>query len=346
MHAIDTSNQRANIVYVGATPWHKLGTKFTGDENLEEWRTAAGMQWQAEAEPLYYRARGATGNRVLVEAKSHKALIRSDTQNVLGIVGRDYKVVQPEKVLEFFRDIAFASDRRFAMETAGCLFDGRRVWALARSLGEIRIKGQDVLLPYLLFGTSYDGSTSTFATYITVRVVCHNTLSASVGMGGERAMVRITHAQQYDEHAVKTSLASVLAGEAAAFRAFEKTADQLADTRVTEKQAFEYFARLYGPKPEEGKDWDSITLGDFTKQQKATVAELLDLWRNGPGAQMRSAKDTAWGLVNAVTHLEDHGRTGQRVGPTTANRRLASAQFGAGARRKRDAVDAALAIAA
>jgi phage/plasmid-like protein (TIGR03299 family) len=332
------SHQVEKIVYVGETPWHQLGTKFVGGESFEQWILAAGFGWDAIARPLSYQATNALGEQVAVNLASHKVLVRSDLQTELGVVGKDYKIVQPKQIMEFFRDIAFASGSRYTMETAGVLSDGKRIWALARTQNVIRVRGQDVILPYLLLGTTFDGKGSTFADYTSVRVVCNNTLTMSVGSHGERANVRIPHTSVFDEGAVKKALGLIEAAEDGAVANFEQTADVLAGRAVDDKEMFNYFAALYGPKREEGQSVADLKVSDFTDSHKATINELIALFKNGPGSHLVSAEGTAWGLVNAVTRFEDRRR------PTLKG--LASSQFGAGAHRKVDAVGAALALAA
>lgn len=334
MHAVQ------QMVYVGETPWHKLGTRFVGNENFDEWVVAAGFGWDAQTKPLFFNADHATlpGTTVPVALKSHKLLVRSDTQLELGVVGKDYKVVQPKQVMEFFRDIAFSSNSRYKMETAGCLFDGKRVWALARTQNEIRIQGQDVILPYLLLGTGFDGSISTFASYTSVRVVCHNTLSMAIGTNGLKADIRIPHSSTFDENSIKSALGLIEGAEEAAMKNFEETANTLAGRKVDDRDMFSFFAKLYGPKPKEGQSYKDVTVGEYTDGQKANINELIQLFKSGPGATFRSSESTAWGLVNAVTHYEDRKRDNVRG--------LASSQFGAGLKRKKEAVNDALALAA
>jgi phage/plasmid-like protein (TIGR03299 family) len=332
------TNRRANMVYVGATPWHSLGTRFAGNENFDEWRVAAGFAWEATPQPLTYP--GADGNPVSLD--SHKVLLRSDVQSVLGVVGKDYKVVQPAKVIEFFRDIAFASDSRYTMETAGCLFDGRRIWALARTAQEMRIGGTDVVKPYILLGTSFDGSMATFASYTSVRVVCHNTLTMAVGLKGTNADIRIPHSQTFDEKGVKVALGVIESGEDAAIENFEEMATILSKRRVNTKDAFTYFATLYGPELEEGQKATTLKLEDFSKTQERHVSGLHELFLRGPGAQLKSAKSTAWGLLNAVTNYEDFGRWRTKK----MERIVSSSQFGNGAQRKKTAAELAIKLAA
>jgi phage/plasmid-like protein (TIGR03299 family) len=327
------------MAYVGETPWHGLGTQFAGNESIDEWAVAAGFGWDAIATPLKYAAKNALGESVDVALKSHRLLVRSDTQTELGVVSKDYKVVQPKRVIEFFRDIAFSSNSRYKMETAGVLFDGKRVWALAKTSEVIRVMGTDVIKPYILLGTSYDGSTATFATYTSTRVVCNNTLSMAVGPNGERANIRISHLSTFDEAAVKAALGLIENAEGVVLHNFEETATQLAVRKVDDKEMFNYFAKLYGPAVPEGKTVKDLTIGEFTEGQKRSINDLIALFKVGPGANLRSAEGTSWGLVNAVTRFED-ARAGLN------EKRFASVQFGAGAARKRAAVNEALALAA
>lgn len=339
-HLIDLSNNRENMAYVGNTPWHRLGTKLTGDESFDEWRVAAGFAWDAEKKDLTYMAQHAAGHEVPVILPSHKALVRSDTGMVLSVVGKDYKIVQPRDVLEFFREIAFQSNGRYEMETAGCLSDGKRIWALAKIKDEMSVGGVDIIKPYILFGTSFDLTSSTFASYTTVRVVCNNTLQAAVGAHAKNADVRITHAQTYDEDSVKRALGLLEDAEEDAFGNFMTTANELVKRDVNDTEMFSYFANLYGPKREEGQSVEDLKVSDFTTNQKRNIDQLIRLFKGGPGSNLPTANGTAWGLVNSVTHFEDFSRGKNDM------KRLQSSAFGMGRRNKVKAVDTALALCA
>lgn len=54
MHEIDFSNKRANMAYVGETPWHGLGSLLPADADIETWRQAAGLAWDVEEMPVLY----------------------------------------------------------------------------------------------------------------------------------------------------------------------------------------------------------------------------------------------------------------------------------------------------
>jgi len=61
----------------------------------------------------------------------------------------------------------------------------------------------------------------------------------------------------------------------------------------------------------------------------------------GLGAELASAKGTAWGLVNSITQFVDREKRAR-----SPDHRLDSALFGAGAALKQRALDHALALVA
>lgn len=118
------ANGVAEMAYVGVTPWHGLGQILMPDSTIEEWRIAAGLNWTIERSPVKFM------NGTLHDWNEHQVLYRSDTNAPLSIVSNRYHIVQPEAVLEFFRDLV--ADAGFQIETAGTLKGGKRIWALAR----------------------------------------------------------------------------------------------------------------------------------------------------------------------------------------------------------------------
>ena len=91
-HEIDMSNARENMVYVGDTPWHRLGTSFEGNEDFDQWRIAAGFDWEATERALFYKR--SAGQFIDVPLPSHKALVRSDTGTVLGVVAFFFPLIR------------------------------------------------------------------------------------------------------------------------------------------------------------------------------------------------------------------------------------------------------------
>lgn len=323
-HMIDMSNGRANMAYVGDKPWHGLGSELEAGADLDQWRVAAGLDWTAELQDLYFRSR----TDQLVKKADSKIVYRSDTAAELGICSDRYKVVQPAEVMEFFRDLTEANN--MSMETAGCLEGGKRIWALAATGDEFRLMGQDAVKGYVLLATSFDGSMATQALFTSVRVVCHNTLSVAVGESGKSA-VRVPHNTSFDGHKVRLEMGLVHEG----WNTFATGAEAMAEKKVSAREQIDYVLALMSTDAEL-KDPDSMS-----SRKRNIIADIVSRAQGRAiGSQYRAAQGTVWGLLNAVTEYVDHSQG------NSAETRFKSAQFGQGADLKTRAFVNALKLVA
>ena len=124
-----------------------------------------------------------------------------------------------------------------SLETAGVLSYGRRVWGLARVNDGAEIIGGDVVRPYVLLGTSYDGTMATVAKFTSVRVVCHNTITAALGSG---EAVRVLHSERFDADRVRQDLGIV----AGAWDRFLIQSRQLAGQSLSTEEADQFVRAL------------------------------------------------------------------------------------------------------
>ena len=327
-HQIDESNNRANMAYVGKVPWHGLGQQIDANSTIEEWKIAAGLDWHIQKRPIFYGVENADGSREPHVIPDRFAHVRSDTQAHLGIGSSRFQLMQPGDTLEFYRDLVDGS--RFTIETAGALNGGAKLWALARCNLDLTIGGRDVVKPYLLLATANDGTMSTVADFTSVRVVCNNTLSMAVGHNGNRASIKVPHSRQFDADSVKAEL-GLIDGRLETFAA---DADALAAQKISDEQAINYFISLYAKTDDQNNVTNERTL-------KAVTGKLMHAYRNGPGAELETARGTAWGAVNAVTNFTDFAMQAR-----SQENRFSSSQFGIGAQLKARAFDAALELVA
>lgn len=326
-HLIDMTAGRANMAYVGATPWHGLGQQLSQGASIDQWRVEAGLDWHVGRAQVAFKPEG---KGVFVKGES-EVLYRDDTFAQLGIVSDRYKVVQPAEVLEFFRDIVGTGG--LELETAGSLDGGRKVWAMAKTGDYMSLMGQDRVEGYLLLSTSFDGSMATRAMFTSVRVVCNNTLS--IATADRKAGVSVPHSAEFDATGAKIELGLLHN----AWGDFQDKAQALAERRLSQKEAMDLLVSICEPKAYaaslKGEDMNLST------KRKNQIMTMFDLYQAaGMGSQLRAAQGTAWGLVNAVTEWVDH-QAGHSV-----NNRFRSAQFGPGAQLKSDAFTLALAKAA
>lgn len=338
-HAINIrTNGKAEMAYIGQTPWHGLGQQVTEGASIGVWAHEAGMDWQAlDGVPeVHGPINGEADNGYdMVAFSDFKGLYRSDTLAPLSIVSQRYQVVQPRDVLEFFRDLTEGGG--WHIHTAGVLHGGRKLWAMASNgqgadILRSRKRGaqRDTINQNLLLATSLDGSMKTTCALTAVRVVCANTLALALQDNGEK--VQISHRTQFDAQAIKRALGV----SQESFEAFMQSAREMAETPIALDESLEVLRRIFGvftPAAETSQAW----LGDLSAVLKGSKPEAeatkdshsvyrcLELAQGaGRGADMITAKGTRWGLFNAVTQHVDHemGRT-----PDT---RLDSAWFGRG----------------
>ena len=282
-------NGKAEMAYVGAKPWHNLGQELAAGADLETWKEAAGMDWNILSGPVKFNSDGLF--------PAYNVLYRSDDHAPLSIVSSKYKVVQPGEVLEFFKNLT--TDYGFQLETAGVLFNGQKYWALARTGETAKIAKKDEMRGYVLLATSCDGSLKTTARHTSIRVVCNNTLELSARNRGSE--VKVSHSSVFKAETVQTELGILEGG----WNGFIESAQELAKVKITDKQAVDFVIKLMGDpsKPVEG-------------QSRITdISKVLQLYKGqGRGADMVSANDTAWGIVNAVTEWGDYhkGKDQQR----------------------------------
>ena len=326
------------MAYVGQTPWHLLGNVLPKKQPIDVWAQAAGMQWHIRETPVRYMA--TDDNSALygeaMEFPDQKVLYRSDTKAPLSVVSGRYQVVQPQEVLEFYRDLSEVAG--FELETAGVLKAGRRFWALARTGKSACLKGNDVVHSYLLLATSCDGTLATMAIPTSVRVVCNNTLAialqgANAGTGA--GSIKVPHSTSFDAQAVKRQL-GIAVGQWDSFMYRMKT---LAERKVKTHEAMNYFLKVICQTDQQGEGGGSGVPGLANERALMKVQTLFE--GHGRGAELQAAKDTAWGLLSAVTEFVDHEKQAR-----SQDNRLDSAWFGQGAALKQRALEHALQLVA
>ena len=330
------------MAYTGLTPWHGLGSQLPEKQPLEVWAQAAGMDWQIKESPVHFSIDNVHNASMFGSFDEQKVLYRSDTNTALSVVSNRYQVVQPMEVLEFYRDLT--EQAGFELETAGVLKGGRKFWALARTGKSTVLKGNDLVNGYVLLATSCDGSLATIAMPTTVRVVCNNTLSIAVN-GAEQA-VKVSHRSNFDADAVKRRLGIAVSQ----WDQFMYEMKVLSERKVNVKEANRYFETLLS-----SNQADAAPVIGSKSHLKLLNAQSESVMPNeraykklqamyggqGRGAELTAAKDTAWGLLCAVTEFVDHERQAR-----SSENRLDSAWFGNGAQMKQKALEQALQLVA
>jgi len=312
----------AEMAFVGETPWHELGQQLDQNADMETWRKAAGMDWTLESAPVHFETKDDNEHHNLETFSGQNVLYRSDTNAPMSIVSDRYKPVQPAEVLDFFKDLVEESG--FKLHTAGTLFGGKRLWALAETGKFGEITKDDGIGGFLLLSTSCDRSLSTTARFTSVRVVCNNTLSMATKDGSD--CVSFTHSRQFDHALMKAKLG--LAVES--FSAFMEMGKYLQTQKMNVLQATSFVSNLMtNPVQMQDAEFDVTNTKGYNK--------IMDLFE-GEAKGSELVGYTKWGMLNAVTEYIDHHNTNRNK-----DSRLDNAWFGNGERLKNKAVKLLLA---
>jgi phage/plasmid-like protein (TIGR03299 family) len=174
-----------NMFSVKERPWHGLGTVLENAPSIEEGIRLAGLDWDVTLRSI------ASNDDEKVEIDTHKIVVREDNKKPLGVVSSKYKAVQNKEAFSFFEP--FIESGMASLETAGSLFDGKRVFVLAKINSEdMEVSKDDIIEKYILLSNSHDGSQALRIGYTPIRVVCNNTLSAAIS-SKDSALIRLTH---------------------------------------------------------------------------------------------------------------------------------------------------------
>lgn len=302
-----------SMAYYGETPWHELGVKVKTAMTSADAMEKASLNWNVKRVPLFLQENG--GFHRMVE---HAAIVRQDTQDILGVVGPGYTPFQNREAFSLFDGIV--GEKAAMYHTAGALGKGEKVWLLAKLPGYVRIMGDDITEKYLLLATSHDGSLKLTTMFTPIRVVCQNTLNIALS-NSEAKRYATRHTLNIGTRV--RNIQDTLGIINAKFGLFEELSQKLAVTQLTSEAVASYFKNS-GVVPELKNGEEPST------RAKNILDEVSELFEVGKGAELKSAKGTAWGAFNAVVEYVDYKRG------SDANR-TDSLLFGSGANIKQTA---------
>jgi phage/plasmid-like protein (TIGR03299 family) len=282
-----------------------MGTELDNLATAREAIEAAGLNYTVVKKPL----------KEVVElihpdvVSDRWATVRTDTGDVLGIVGNSYEPLQNRDAFRFFDSVVGTNEALY--ETAGALGRGERIWILAKLPGFIKVGGNDIVNKYLLLSNSHNGSSPVQVKLTPIRVVCNNTLTAALQGAGE---VNIRHTLNAAEE-MKQAL-SLLGLSNSLYEQLDAIFNRMALTKISDKQLLDYVRALV---PDNEEEEENAKANDIRKA-------FLELYESGQGADL--SRGTLWGAFNCVTEYTDHK---MEDNPTT---RLESIWFGRGEQLK------------
>lgn len=294
MHALETyDNGETAFVSAHTDAWHRLGTtldhSFTAEEAMRHGLLGG---WDVRKQPLLTP----DGNGELLEIEDRRAVVRTDPTdpkrtNHLGIVGKDYQIVQNEEHAGFLNALVDESGAHF--DTAGSLHGGRQVFITMRMPGHISVGGVDQVSLNLAALNSHDGSMSFTVLVTPVRIVCANTMN--LAFQNKTNIFRVRHTSGI-ERAMRTQARQALEMTFNYLDGFQEEAERLINTTMTQSTFEEMIQKEFGAPA----DAPQVTISRCENKIEQMTRLFADSMTH------EGVRETAWAGLNALTEWADH----------------------------------------
>lgn len=304
-HNLNFNNGKHSFFSVKEKAWHGLGQIVQDYPTSEQAIIYAGLDYEVIKRPIFtYDAVNATEESAPdgiqipeLEIPNFFATVRKDTDQILGIVGSKYEVVQNLTAFTFF-DSLVNDGSGILYETAGALGNGEKIFITAKLPDVIRIGRKDDIEQYIFLTTSHDGSGSIIAAFTPIRIVCNNTLNMALRNHSNAVFIKHTaNAEQKLKEAARIIAISQTTGEM-----LEAMFNQWAKVRVNDAEVKKLISLAMSPNAEVFK---AIAEGnnafEFTKQFEDVCGQVFEYAMSAETQQMETTTGTLFGVYNAVT---------------------------------------------
>ncbi|WP_413670126.1 DUF932 domain-containing protein [Mucilaginibacter sp. Mucisp86] len=283
--------------------WHGLGQIVQEYPTSEEAMRFAGLDYTVEKRPLFtYDTENHNGdpeNELLIpeiEVPNHFATVRTDTDAILGVVGKDYHVVQNSEAFSFFDSIVGGGDG-ILYETAGALGNGERIFITAKMPDYIRVGNDDVIEKYLFLTTSHDGSGSIMAAFTPIRIVCNNTLN--IALKNNSNMVKIRHTLSAGDRLREAHKIMGMVNTLSPM--LQDIYNHWATVRITDSQVQQLIRQAMCPNKEVYNMLAHGQFDDTSTAFKNMCNDAFEYAMSSDTQQLITTKGTVFGAFNAVT---------------------------------------------
>ncbi|WP_316787760.1 DUF932 domain-containing protein [Pedobacter frigoris] len=293
---------KASFFSVQQKAWHGLGQIIQEYPTSAEAIQHAGLDYEVVKNPIYTSMPTTRATESGIQTLSSEiivpdkyATIRTDNNAVLGLVGKDYEIVQNRDAFTFFDEIVASANVQY--ETAGALGKGERIFITAKLPGVIRVGEDDVTEQYLFLTTSHDGSGCITIAYTPIRIVCQNTLSAALNCKTNTIKIRHTaNAKENFENARKVlGLSSRLSEE------LEGTFNRWANIKITDRQVRQLIEIAMAPNKETLKNLKDGNKDELSSMYTNACDNVFSYAMLNESQQLETTKGTLFGAYNAVT---------------------------------------------
>lgn len=263
--------------------WNKVGTDIREANSVKEALQISGLDYEVVKAPIYL----SNGHRI----KDQFATKKKGTDEVFGIVGKDYTIVQNEEAFSFVDGI-ISEGLTFvkAGETSYMNY-------IIASLPEQYIL-DDKFKPYIIFQNSHAGATTLKVAICPLRIICQNQFTMAFRNSENKISIR--HSSSIHEKMDEAQ--HILQFNAEYMDSFNKMANKMAANKIGDEKALDIIDKYFLV------DDNASTRKVNSNEEKKAI--LLNAYNAEDNQNFRG---TQWGLINAfsdyITHLDPARKT-------------------------------------
>ena len=295
---------------LNTSSWTRGGTAVEAG-SASEAATQAGLNWEVSPVPIQaYRNRNVNPYEVVTDYFSvpkKQGILRLDTEEIIGVVGDKYKVVQNMEVFNALDALVDSGEARYS--AAGEYNNGANIWMIMELPTGVQVYN-DPHAAYLLVQSSHDGSGAVRIRPIIERIFCANQINRLITKNKTNDY---TYTMKHTTNA-KLSVEDIRAITQLTYQSikeYEQVADHLLTRRANHQRAREIFRKVWPlPSTVEGKSYDMLTQGERRQQTLAYAArdKAFSIYHESPTQE--NIQDTDFGIWQAVVEYADHHASG------------------------------------
>lgn len=303
-HNLNVNNQtgKASFFSVKQKAWHGLGQIVEDYPTSAEALRFAGLDYTVEKRKLFTldndNQHDDPEETIIVpeiEVPGYFASIRTDTEQVLGVVGKDYEVVQNVDAFSFFDAIVGGDGIQY--ETAGALGKGERIFITAKLPGYIQVGNNDLIEKYLFLTTSHDGFGSITAAFTPTRIVCNNTLNAA--LRNCSSSIKIRHTANAKDRLSEAHRVMGISNKLT--EQLDGIFNQWAKVGITDQQVQRLIQLAMVPNKEVLQNLQTGKQDELSTAFQNMCNAVYEYGMTSPTQQTVTTKGTVFGAYNAVT---------------------------------------------
>lgn len=272
-----------NAISYPRPTWQTVGLDISEARTTSEALEIAGLNWETREAQLK------VGDAVV---HSHKAIVRTDNDEVLGVVGERYSAIENADAFSLLDGALDLLGDEFRFVSAGVVAGGRRVWVIA-DLGGFDARQGDEIRKQVLLTNSFDGSTPLALSLLPFRMFCANQIAMATR---SFSAFKVRHLGAVSDRVSTGAYATLKAIEA--FAELGELYQRMAERPLQEQVMIDVLDTLY-PLVEQGSEVSE-------RKRASRVAkrdEITRLTYEGLGQQ---GDPTLWSLYNGVTEYYSH----------------------------------------